>query len=725
MRDPVAALLEPRSVAVVGASNDPLKRGYQAIRRLQAEGFPGPIYPVNPRTEEVLGLPSFPSLEAIEDEVDLALLVTPAVKVVDLLEACGRKGVSAVVVIAVGFGETGEEGRRLEEEVARVAAEHGIRLVGPNTNGVFNLNARLNLVGTSDVPRGPVALVCQSGNMAQSLFSDAAHGTTVGFDTYVGIGNEAGVRYHELLAYLHHDPNTEAVIVYAEGFRDGRAFLQTAAELSRSKPLVIYKAGRSEAAQRSALSHTGAIAGSAHVATSALRQAGAVVVERSDELVPVCDTLLRQPPMRAPRVAVLADGGGHATVAADALEHHGLELAELSPATCRRLAELLPSAAATRNPVDVAGATDRDPELFAPCIDALFDDPQVEGVLVVGLFGGYGMRFSGDLSAAEERAAHEIVARARERDRPLVVQSAYFHSRPPAHEILRAGGVPMRSSVEISARAMAALWERGRMLSTSSERSTMVMPGARRAATEVRALTEPEGRQRLLERGLPVGPWEVATDADAAADTVARLTTGAALKIVSEDVVHKSDVGGVVLDVRTPDDARRAFERMVARVRAAQPGVHIQGVLVTPMAPRGIELIVGATTDPTFGPILTVGAGGVAVEALEDVAFRAAPVTPLECHEMLDELAIAPLLAGHRGSTAVDREAIVDLLLGVSRLVQDDPEIVELDLNPVVVHHDGIELVDVRVVVAASERGGTTTSKERQREVIVAAASNA
>jgi acetate---CoA ligase (ADP-forming) len=698
----VAALLTPRSVAVVGASNDPLKRGYQAIARLLDDGFPHPIYPVNPKLDEVLGLRAYPEVGAIEGDVDLALLVIPAPAVPDLLRACGRKGVRAAVVIAVGFGETGDEGRALEAEVAQVAAEHDIALVGPNTNGVFNLPERLNLVGAADVPEGEIALVCQSGNMGLSLFTDAAATESVGYSAYVGIGNEAGLRYHELLPHFAQDPTTGAVAMYAEGFRDGRAFLAAAAGVTPRVPVVAYKAGRSEAARRSALSHTGAIAGSPKVADALLRQAGVQVVERSDELLPVTEALLRQPAMAQPRVAVLADGGGHATVAADALDRYGLRLAELAPQTRDRLAQLLPPAASTRNPIDVAGATDRDPSLFAACTEALLADEQVNGVLCVGLLGGYGIRFSAELAAAEEAASARMAELARGQGKALIVQSAYSHARPKAHRVLREAGVPVHGSVETAVRSLAGLAERGRMLASHGDRSDLLV--AARPQTDIRrALSEPEGRRLLADHGLDTGPWELARDAGAAAAAARGIGRPVAMKVVAAEVVHKSDAGGVELGVDGPQAAREAFAAIADRVTRIQPDARIEGVLVSPMAPSGIELMVGATVDPTFGPILTLGAGGVGVEILEDVAFRAVPLTDLEAREMIDELRIAPMLDGFRGGPVVDRDEIVALLLGVSRLLEHEPRVLELDLNPVIAHDDGLALVDVRVVVGADD----------------------
>jgi acetate---CoA ligase (ADP-forming) len=701
-RSPAACVLDPHSLAIVGASNDPAKRGHQTLRRLLADGFPKPIYPVNPGEPEILGLKAYSSLSAIGEPVDLAFIVTPAEVAPQIVAEAGKVGIPAAVVIAVGFGETGPEGRRLEEQLVQAAEDNNVALLGPNTNGVFNVPARLNLLGTSDVPAGRLSLLCQSGNVGLALVSQVKHETAMGFSVYAGIGNEAGLRFHHLLDHLDDDPHTDTIVVYAEGFRDGRAFLRSARRVARRTPIVLYKAGRSAVAQRSANSHTGAVAGPHDVAAAALRQAGVVVVERSDELVPVADTLLQQPPLSgAGRIAVLADGGGHATIAADALHDQGLELPELTEDTRDRLRRLLPPAASTSNPVDVAGATDGDPRVFDQCLQILVDDPHVDGILCVGLLGGYGIRFSGDLSSAEERTVVRMATLARDRGKPLVVQSAYAYEHPHAHDLLRAANVPVMSSVDLAARCIAALQERGRFLADAGSRSDFFVAPRAPEPEGRRVLTEPDGRRLLESFGVDVGTWKLVEDEAGAAAAQRDLGVPVAMKVVSEQVVHKSDIGGVVLDVDTPEAAERAFTGIIDRVGDHQPDATVDGVLVTPMAPPGVELLVGATVDPAFGPVLTVGAGGTEVELRRDFAFGALPVGRDEAARMLQRLTIAPVLEGFRGSEPVDQRGLVDLLVAVSRFVAESPEVLELDLNPVIAHAGGIEPVDVRVVVAA------------------------
>ncbi len=694
-------MLNPRGVAIVGASRDPTKRGYQAVVRLIEDRFEGEIYPVNPQAGEVAGLTTYPTVLDIPGRVDLALIVTPAERVPGVIRRCGVKGIPGAVVVAAGFRETGERGRELEEELVAVAREAGVRLIGPNTSGVFNLPARLNLAGIPDVPRGPIGLLSQSGNVTLGLLTEARLHSSLGFSSYVGVGNEADVQFHEYLAYLREDPHTAVVIIYAEGFRNGRAFLQEARQTVPETPVVIHKAGRSEAGRRAAGSHTGALATDPGVTDLLLRQAGVVSIRRSDQLFAAAEVLALQPPLRGSRVAVLADGGGHATMAADALAEYGIELTTLTDATRRRLAELLPPAASVRNPVDVAGGADRDPALFAPVLEAIFADPHVDGVLLVGLFGGYAMRFATQHAPAEEATAEAVTSLAAHSGKALVVQSAYAGHKPPVYQTLYRGGVPVHESIDVAARCISVLAERGNYLRTASTRSSFVVgsPAARsRLAGEHGLLPEHRARELLEGYGAPVAPWRLARSPEDAAAAAEEWGRRVALKVVSADVAHKSDVGGVMLNL-TADEALAGYEAVLRRVTAALPGARIEGVLVSPMAERGVEMIVGMVRDPTFGPVAMTGLGGVLVELLGEVSFRALPPTELEIGEMLDELSATRMLGGFRGSEAVNRKALVELILTVSTIAQAEPSISAIDLNPVILTPDSATIVDARVIV--------------------------
>lgn len=717
-RPTIDRILEPETVAVVGASTDPSKRGHQAIETLQTDGFDGRIYPVNPNADEIRGLDVYGSIDEVPEPIDLALLVVPGPVVPSVLEDCADVDVGGAVVIAVGFSETGDDGEALEERTVSLAREADVRLVGPNTSGLINVGDGANLVGANDVPDGDLALLCQSGNLAIALFREAAGRDGTGFSHYVGVGNEADLRFDEYLPYFERTEATDAVVCYVEGFTDGRAFLRQARETGRETPIVVCKSGRSAVGKRSASSHTGSLAGDAAVADAVFAQAGVVSVDRSDELLATADALASLPPMDGENVAILADGGGHATLAADALADAGLSVPRLAEETRTRLRAVLPDAASVRNPVDVAGGTDDDPSVFADCAAALVDDPNVDALLLSGLFGGYGERFTDDLAPIERRAAREIVADADATGVPLIVQSAYESSGPETHGILRERDVPVYESVDVAVASLSALSEYGTHLAAADRKSTFDLE--RGATAPVRSLeaeatdgvlTEYDAKRLLEAHGGPVTPFELATTATEAERAAAGFDGPVAMKIVSPDIVHKTEADGIALDV-TDDAAGSTFSALRANAREYDPEATIEGVLVSPMRTDGVEVIVGATHDEQFGPVVMFGLGGIFVEVFEDVTFRAAPLTEHDARSMIDEIDARAILDGARGEAPVDRSALIDVLLTVSELVATYPEIDEVDLNPVLARGDGAEILDASVLLASDDGDGERTRAE-------------
>ncbi len=710
--------LDPRSVAVIGASRVETKRGFQSIRTLLEDGFEGAIYPVNPKEESVLGLPCYPSIGAIDGPVDLALITTPARTLPGILEQCADKGVAGAVIIAGGFGEMGPEGKELERRVSEVALRRGVHIIGPNTSGMINVHAQLNLVGMRNVPRGDIALLSQSGNMALALITEAAVASQQGFSCYVGVGNEAGIRFHEYLEHFRDDPRTRAIAMYVEGMRDGRSFLRVAHRTTPHKPVVMLKSGRSERGRSSAGSHSGALAGMAEVASAALRRAGVVLVEEADKLYPCAEALASLPPMAGNRIAILADGGGHATIAADALTEMGIEIPVLGAETQARLRRILPPAAAVPNPIDVAGATDADPALFADVARVLLEDDQVGGLLMVGLFGGYGIRFAEELVEGEERAARELGGLLEELGKPIVVHSLYDFARPRALALLRERGIPVHGSVDVACRCVGALAEYGRFLQAPGEAPDFTFhwrEGARREGQAIVAEALGDGRDALLEpeakrlvglHGVPVPEDVLAATAGEAQAAAARIGGPVALKLVSPQILHKSDAGGVALGLETPEEVRQAFDGIVHSARAYDPEAEVRGVLVTPMAAPGVEVIVGSKVDDQFGPVILFGIGGVLVEVVKDVAFRVLPLTEDSARSMIDDIDAVALLDGFRGRPPADREALVTLLCAVSDLIQAYPEILTMDLNPVIVHEQGLSVVDARILLRRPEDVG-------------------
>ncbi|MFD1564504.1 acetate--CoA ligase family protein [Haloarchaeobius amylolyticus] len=699
-------IMDPDSVAIVGASTDETKRGYQAIKTLQKGGYEGEIYPVNPSAEEIRGLEVYPTVSAIPGRVDLALIVTPAPIVPQILEDCADTDLAGAVVVAVGFGEAGEDGQALEDEIVRLANEHGVRLVGPNTSGMINVHQGLNLVGADTVPEGNLALLCQSGNMAISLFTEAATRDGVGFSHYVGVGNEADLQFHEYLSFFDADPQTDAVVCYVEGMSDGRAFLEQAREVTTDTPIAVLKSGRSDVGKRSASSHTGSLAGDAAVTDAVLEQAGVVSVERSDELLSVASALSSLPSADGDNVAILADGGGHATLAADALAERGLSVPQLTEETQAKLKAVLPDAASVVNPVDVAGGTDDDQSVFVDCAAAIIADPNVDALVLSGLFGGYGIRFADQYTEVEIEAAHDLADLADEHGKPLVVQSAYEGFDTEPHAVLRENGVPVVESLDVATASLEALATYGERVAAADESSDFLLTGdtdATETITDLLSrgrtqLSELESKRVLSDANLPITPFELATSPDEARDLAAAFDGPVAMKIVSPDIVHKSDASGVALGVDA-DEAGDTYDDLLAAARDYDLDAQLDGVLVSPMADAGVELIVGVVDDEQFGPVVMCGLGGVFVEVLEDVAFRALPLTEADARSLLSDIDAQELLEGARGNPPVDHDAVVELLVAVSEFVEDNPSVSELDLNPVFATEDGVEVVDAAITL--------------------------
>ncbi len=717
-------ILNARSVAVVGASKVPTKRGYQTIRTLLDERYEGAIYPVNPKEPSIMGLKCYTAVSEIPGEVDVALIATPARTVPAVLEDCGKKGVKGAIILATGFGETGAKGKSLEGEVLKVAGRHHIRLIGPNTSGMINLKDNLNLVGLKHSPKGDIALLTQSGNMALTLITEAKLQSRKGFTYYVGVGNEADIRFHEYLEFFSQDPDTRTILMYVEGMREGRKFLQQAYKTTENKPVVLLKSGRSSTGKQSAGSHTGALAGMSEVAKGAFERAGIIVIENSDELFPAAESLSSLPPIKNNQIAILADGGGHATIAADTLTDLGVKIPQLEEKTQAKLRAILPGGAAVRNPIDVAGGTDDNPAVFADCANIILGDPNVGGLLVVGLFGGYGIRFAESLALMEEDAAHQIGKMVKRRKKAIIVHSLYNSEKPHSLDLLRYYGVPVYGSLDIACKCIGVLAEYGRYLKRYHAKSDFVLNWEAKAKPEGRqiidsvyrqdrtALLEAEAKQLLRFHGAAVTSDALATTEDAAAEAAGAMGGKVVLKIASPEILHKSDAKGVQLNLSGREKVKKAFREIIKNAKAYKPDARIDGVLISPMVGKGIEVIIGTKIDDQFGPVIMYGLGGVMVEIIKDVSFRVLPISRRSAQRMIAETKSHPILDGVRGDKPYDKKALVNLLLVCSEIIEAYPQIQEMDLNPVIIHHEGLSIVDARILLnprSEDKKEGATT----------------
>ncbi|MGE0154281.1 MAG: acetate--CoA ligase family protein [Reyranellaceae bacterium] len=703
--DAVRCLFEPRSIAFVGASESQAKIGGRRWKSLVEGGFAGRLYPVNPGTAAVLGHRAYRSVAELPEAPDLVIVSVAAGLVPGVVAECAALGVGAVMVITGGFGESGAEGRRLERDMAARLLARGARLVGPNCAALFSGPAHVNVGGWPMAP-GPIALVSQSGNIAID-FARYADQTGSGFSRSITIGNAVDLGVADFVAYFLDDPHTRVVLCYVEGFRpgEGRRLVDLMRSRRPRKPVVLLKPGRSEAGRRAALSHTGALAGEDAVVDAALREAGIVRADSVEAAWQVARALALQPPCASGRIAVLTDGGGHATLASDALGAAGLAMADFAPGTVRALGTLLPERCPRHNPVDFAGEAEGNPDVIPHALELVLADQSVGAAVIVGHFGGYHLIGGPSLAPLEDRAADRIVEVAARMGKPVLLHSVHGDRDLPALARLEAGGVPVFRRIEMPATVLHGMHQAFRLGNLPARSPTAyAMADALPADPDARrrqALSEAQGRALLAQEGLPLPPCRLVASARECRAAVEEFARPCALKMAPPQAIHKSELGGVLLDVAAAE-AEAGFERLAAGMR--QHGLE-PCVLVTPMAKGEVECVVGAFRDPQFGPVVMAGLGGTRVELLGDVAFRLAPLAPAEVEAMLAETSLGRIFAGHRGRPRLALEPFATLICAIGDLMCRRDAIVEVDLNPVLVGADAATVVDVRIALETAAEG--------------------
>lgn len=699
-RHPLDALFNPASAAVVGASTVLHKMGGRRWRSM-VEHFAGPLYPIHPTAPEILGRRAYPSLRDVPGPVEMAIVLVRPDLVPAAIEDCVAAGARGIVVITAGFGETGAQGKRVERTLVDIARAGGARLVGPNCAGLFSASGKVNALGWT-APEGPIAVISQSGNMALT-FAQLARQRGLGFSKLVTVGNAADVRVPEYLDYFFSDPETRVVVTYVEGLGpgEGRALYDVLREHPTPKPVIVLKPGDTESGRRAVLSHTGALAGEGRIVDAAFRQCGIIRVAESEDAWDTAIALASLPPLARGTVAVISDGGGHASIVCDTADRYGLAVPTLSAETQRRLHEILPARSGVANPIDFAGQAEEEPEVVPRVVEVCLADPEIGAVIFAGHFGGYVRIATPELGLREEAAARELEDVVRRHGKPFILHTIYAGERLPALQTLASAGIAMYASLEASAKAMAACWRASapRRRSTGSrrsrpDRSRIDAVLARATVTSPALLLEPEARELLAAYGIAVPPCRVVATSKDAADAGRALGGRLAVKLVTPELLHKSEAGGVLLDVAA-EDAADAHDRLAAL------GIPDARVLLTPMVSDGLETAVGAFRDAQFGPVVMFGLGGVAVEAVDDVVFRLAPVDEAEARTMLGEIRAHRLLGAVRGRAPRDIDAAVDVIVRVSELIADLEEIAELDLNPVFLLERDAAVADARAILTA------------------------
>jgi acetyltransferase len=699
---PLDAIFAPRSVAVIGATDRANSVGRAVLWSLVSSPFGGTVYPVSEKRASVLGIKAYKRIADIPEPVDLAVVVTPAATVPAIIGECVEAGAPGAIVISAGFKEHGEKGKELERQILERIQGTGMRLIGPNCLGVMNPIAGLNATFASHNARpGNVAFISQSGALCTAIL-DWAEKEMVGFSAFVSVGSMLDVDWGDLIDYLGNDPRTQSIVMYMESVGDARSFLSAAREVSLNKPVIVIKAGRTDAAAQAAASHTGALAGSDEVLDAAFRRCGVLRVQTIADLFYMAEVLAKQPRPKGPRLAIVTNAGGPGVLAADGLLSNGGELAKLSAETMQALNAFLPPHWSHNNPIDVLG--DALPDRYARVLEMAAKDPDIDGLLAITCPQG--------MSEPTVTAEH-LKPYAHSTGKPVLASWMGGKAVAPGTEILNQAGIPAFPFPDTAAKVFCYMWRYTYALRGLYETPLLRGDGdqavdrasVQRIIEQVRnsdrtLLTEVESKQLLAAYGLPVVRTEVARTEDDAVGIANTIGFPVVLKLFSETITHKTDVGGVALNLRNADTVRAAYRSIRAAVHQKAGEGHFLGVTVQPMVKLdGYELIIGSSIDSQFGPVLLFGAGGQLVEVFKDRALALPPLNTTLARRMMEQTKVFKALQGVRGRPAVDLAALEEFLVRFSHLVVEQPWIKEIDINPLVVSPDKITALDARIVL--------------------------
>ncbi len=704
-REPLDAIFHPRSVAVVGATEKEGSVGRTILWNLLSSPFGGTVYPVNPTRPAILGVKAYSSIGAIGEPVDLAVIVTPAKTAPGLVDECGQAGIKGVIIISAGFKEVGPEGMELERQVLAAARKWGIRVVGPNCLGVMNPVGRLNATFAAGIANpGRVGFVSQSGALLTAVLDWAAH-EDVGFSSIVSLGSMLDVGWGDVIDYMSNDPHTDSIVIYMETIGDARAFLSAAREVALTKPIIVIKPGRTAQAAKAAASHTGSLTGSDDVLDAAFRRAGVLRVEKISELFQISEILAKQPRPKGRRLSIVTNAGGPGVIATDALIGGGGELSAISPETMESLNAVLPAVWSHNNPIDIIG--DAPPDRYAKALEVAAADPETDGLLVI---------LTPQAMTDPTETAKALVKHAHIEGKPVLASWMGGEEVEEGARILREAGIPTFAYPDTACILFNHLWRYDTNLQALYETPRLPVAPERgefreevdRIIAEVSAegrtlLTEYESKKVLAAYGIPITDTELAQTEDEAVAAADEIGYPVVAKLLSRTVTHKTDVGGVVLNLRNPEAVREAFAKIRDSVTEKVGAEHFEGVTIQPMINwSGYELIVGSSPDPQFGPVLLFGMGGQLVEIFRDRALALPPLNTTLALGLINETMISHALKGVRGRKAIDEEVLAALLVRFSELVAEQPRIAEIDINPLLASPERIIALDARVMLHPS-----------------------
>ena len=695
------ALLNPGAVAVVGASRKPGKVGYEILQNLKESGFTGKIIPVNPSAEEVCGIKCYPDLASCGSSVDMAMIAIPTRSVQDAVDDAISAGADAVVVVTAGFKEAGPEGAQLERELAQTCKSRGVRLLGPNCLGLINTHHMMNASFAKHMPEvGGISVISQSGALCTAIL-DWAAARRLGLSKLISMGNKADLSETDFLTALTEDAETDVIVAYLESIGSGDEFIKAAEAASAAKPVVVFKAGVTAAGSKAASSHTGSLAGADMAYGAAFKRSGIIRADTFESLFDYAMAFAMQPLPKGNRVAIITNAGGPGIMAADAAELSGLEVCALAEASATALRSKLPAAASVGNPIDVLG--DADPQRYVAAVEAAQADDSIDAIILILT----------PQAMTEPVETARAMAECAKCEKPILTSFMGGLDVSPGRDELMCLNLPDYPSPERAVAALKAMCDYSAWLRRPPRILTRFPVNRRRVARIINRhlktaqfqLGEAPAKAILQAYGFSVPPGQMAATADTAVEAAEKIGLPVAMKIVSQDIIHKSDLGGVKLNLDSAEAVRDAFDLMLLRIGQRAPEARLDGVYVEQMCKRGREVILGMTRDAQFGPMLMFGLGGIFVEVMKDVTFHIAPITAGEAMQMLESTKSFALLKGLRGQASVDLAAIATGLQRISQLVTDFPQIAEMDINPLIVNRPGEEstAADARITLSAVE----------------------
>jgi acetyltransferase len=697
-------IFNPKSVAVIGASDEEGSVGYALIKNFTESGFAGHVFPVNLKKAEILGLKAYQSVEQVPEPLDLAVIATPARTVPDVLEQCGKVGITGIIIISAGFKEIGPEGRALEEKITEIKKKYNMRIVGPNCLGVIRPMLHLNATFISKMPKpGNIAFISQSGALGSAILDWAMH-ENIGFSNFISLGSMIDVDFGDLIDYFGTDPKTKSILMYIEGITDARKFMSAARHFARTKPIIVVKAGKFSESAKAAASHTGSLTGEDMIYDKAFKRAGMVRVEEIADLFNCAAVLGMQPIPRGPNLAIITNAGGPGVMATDALIAQGGTLAKLSDKTMETLNSILPHFWSRGNPIDILG--DAKADRYRAVVEACLNDDNVDGIVII-----YTAQAVAEPVEVAKSLAELIRARTYQ-NKTILTSFMGFGAVEEANRIFVDNNIPTYSTPEQAIKTYQFMHQYKRNLEllyeTPEELPTDVVPPKRPLLTVLRnvaaenreILTEVEAKTFLEYYNFPVVRTRTATTENDAALLASQLGYPVVLKILSPQITHKSDAGGVALDLTNENEVREAFKEIMQRAKQYNPDADILGVTVQPMIKRqGYEVIIGAKADPLFGPVILFGMGGVGVELFEDFAIGIPPLNQTLVRRMIEETKIYQLLKGYRNEPPANVKLLEEILVRFSQMLVDFPQLKEVDINPLFINEKEAFAFDARIVI--------------------------